>query len=1120
VLKLLALVVAIVMLLAGITYGIDRVVGPAPREPDGGVGPDRATDGGEVTFIHGRVTWKDLNATLDGPFHVGSTSTLRIEGSDLTVLFEDLVLSERPWFDVQGGGVLELVDSTLTLTVSPQLERAVMSYYYTGWGSYDEMNRLHGRFAYLSRVLDLVDAQSPVLSFNVSWRGTPSDLIVVREPSPGAPMTVLSTIKAPEPRDGAWDHCEVDLTALAGGMPRVTIAPLGREHRALLISDLRVLDGGRTPKGDSFPTGIATEDGWEEHGFGPAIRGSYGTNGLQPLVASSGEVRVRGSAVLAPGGIPRWSSINMPSTPSDIELERDRAMLERSQGADIDIGGLGLDVVNSSVEQVPIAAHHTSVDVSGSKFVGSADMMTLDACTGSVEGSRFITVPAGEGTSDEESLGRHRDFDWTVACQKGTAPQRMVFRDDTFIGSDVALDLDGSNAEVHGCAFDSVKGICVWDHQTTGLDGWEALRGNNTFSRCAGDLYLRSHDCALVFTGPDKPPGDHGGNGGGYLGLAERAVLPSMQYVFADEDDGVLYLPTTLVDGGGAVHTFDNVTVVLGADWTNWQVFVVPSGSTTFFADFPARDTSSSQNMTFCFELEPPLTMVIAPGPRAGEVVVYIAVVTYVVSIFFDLAALHLRLRLDGSLVRDWDLMGQSPMSQTYGILSENLTLSAGTSEINASLVGDVVDGPEGFCIFDDTHRILRVTDGTMAGEVGSFLDAGGHALVLDPGVEAAATSLPTVVAFDAEAWTEVATRTLDVTLFDGSRMVVGGQGLGPDERMRLGGQGNGTLDVSGIDCKKLVAGVHGSLLRLTDVRCDALELTGSDALGHFPTIVADRLQVLEGLYFNVKGDLTFLDSVLTIVRHDSVGCDNGTLTYIGTTLRALDPVVLDIVYNGRMETVARSVTFQGCELQNITLDVPAWVGDAAAPPEVRIEGCTFSGGLGYLVLLLDQGLDDRPPWPRWLTVGNDTFDGAGTGVTAPPGPLVLAMGSCDLRGGATALAAYDFQVRLGTSEFQTVRALPPFSWRSHPLSELDGIKDILEQHVLLDVTGVPARAASPGSVDLIIGLGYEDTTVWFASPDALSGGLDIVLPVWGDVGRSLIDLVYRILDDSSFWSR
>jgi hypothetical protein len=548
---------------------------------------------------------------------------------------------------------------------------------------------------------------------------------------------------------------------------------------------------------------------------------------------------------------------------------------------------------------------------------------------------------------------------------------------------------------------------------------------------------------------------------------------------------------------------------------------------TAFTAVFPTRGSSPTDpvdEMEWYFKYEPPVWSVILPGPRAGDAVLLILATTSTLIEYLDLDALHLQLRLDGSLVEDWDLknpdMGWSGTGERY----ENLTLTPGITEVNLSLVGDVVDGPVGIPVYNETYTVLRVTNSTAQGDVASFLDGGGHVVVVDPGVEATVDRLPVVPEFDLDIFDDVPYRSIDATMFNGSRLVVTAGGVGPDDYVRVLGVGNGTIDVSGLDCSVVHAYAYGPLLKLTDVGCDMLQLSGSDWLGRPGAFEGVRVCVREGLSFSgMSGcDLTLEDSDVMLGGSSELACENGSATYRDTIFRAQSPQAFDILHGDYSSPPPRSVTLERCTMSNVSLLVPSWSFEAPYIPEARVEGCTFSGGTTNLVLMEQETLTEGPSWPAWLTVADLAFDGVGAGIIAVPALLARAMAESTFTGGATALAAYPFDVQLrgDTSPQHEVRVLEPFSWKSEALQKLDGLNSFIEMHILLDVTGDPARIASPGTVDLIIGWSPDDSVVWFASPDVLPGENEILVPPWGDAGERLIDLVYRILDDSSFWSR
>ena len=154
--------------------------------------------------------WRGKTGRLTRPVRIVDGGTLRLVDCHLELHHDDVPWIECPFFCVEDGGTLEVVNSTIEVVPGTVPDDALA-------GPVPKDN-----IPYVSRVVNLQGTERPVLTFDLRWRfdGTPLSVAVQRDHY--SDLEVLKRIDPEGPCEG-WEHVEVSLADYIGGLPRVVI---------------------------------------------------------------------------------------------------------------------------------------------------------------------------------------------------------------------------------------------------------------------------------------------------------------------------------------------------------------------------------------------------------------------------------------------------------------------------------------------------------------------------------------------------------------------------------------------------------------------------------------------------------------------------------------------------------------------------------------------------------------------------------------------------------------------------------------------------------------------------------------------------------------------------------
>ncbi len=1108
---LLATMLVVMLLLAGLSYVLLDIGGPAPQDDDGDGDGQPPPDG--VRTIDGDTTWRSVNASLGGPVLVRDGASLALEGCNITVDLEDLVLWGTPAFEVEHGCELVLLRSRLTVRMDQDPS--------TVYISSDPWSRWDAPIA--SRIVNLVHARHPVLAFNVSLRRVSTDVLVLGQRTAQDPMRLLARLPA---REGVWERMEVDLSSISGGVGRVAIAPLdltmgeaGTGTGVILLADARVLDDGAVPYGDVFDTGDLELDGWSLRGYARFHATSSGSfiPTVPALVHAEGEVRVIDSTLDAPIGVPR----RVDALDGEISWNTRQSMQDSSFdhariGAHVEVVQGGLEVAGSRLLNVPVRADASWATVNSSRLDGDAELLTLRGCTGGASSSAFIRRPSGPLPY---AGGEPSDFrKWAVSVEDGGP---VWFRDCDIDGGGLCLYLENVSAVADGCALANATEACLWAHDASGLGGWPQLNRTCTFAPAEREDpwddkydYIESSTCVIrgVFhNGTDDLEPELSG----YIPYGTQ--LYSLPLLHEMGNGLQLSMPSLLVRDDLSQVLVPNVTLRVwcspsGSSWTIdiSRTQVIEQGTRELVMHYDQGDVARATDPAYILDSMGILHPNLLPGTMAGEVLLNITVYRHAID-ELDIMDPFIRVWLDGRSIDELPLDPEESFTDRYTYVCATLAVPAGRHSIKLQLLGSQWGHLLQRAMVNETVEVLRVNGSTPSADVRDGLDYGTWLLV-DPGTDLVVVDPPTWGTEDyfTSLW-------LEALLWPGSNLTV--RDLEPEDDFLLDAYvnaiGEGTLTLAGWEAAYLSLHTQGVRVRLSDLAIYQLA-----AYVHDRPMQMERCTFSEGMYLAVMGTADVTADACTFRASDRV---SSVLNMQATTLNlALRNCTLtaEAAHRAVLRSVmAGSVVMDGCTVRNVTLMVipPSWPLESNMT--LDLQGCVFTGELAFLMAGAVGNGTSSPPG-MLLGINGTTFAGEGTGAVLARG-LLPSFPRDALLPGAALLAFRPLDVGSpgGRGDYHDLIGLDAESPFEGIIDLSDfGIYDQDNLQLLFDLVEGEADFGYDGRPMTIVMRSWQEVVGFLETP--IEGyRIEVQVQDWSDIESTVTDYRRQFLGDLDWWS-
>jgi hypothetical protein len=173
----------------------------------------------------------------------------------------------------------------------------------------------------------------------------------------------------------------------------------------------------------------------------------------------------------------------------------------------------------------------------------------------------------------------------------------MKITDCTFQDTPLGLDLTHAVASVDGCTFVNCSFMGIWDHNSTGLEDWEALNGTCDFSKARGMWYYRSHNGRATLTSPTTPEDwqdmSSDWNTDGYIEGVDAGRTCYCEDFWVFRAWARMYVPTFSVNNRGVAEPISEVYVRLVSNWGGGTLATLDTSLSQFVIELPGNGTAS-----------------------------------------------------------------------------------------------------------------------------------------------------------------------------------------------------------------------------------------------------------------------------------------------------------------------------------------------------------------------------------------------------------------------------------------------------------------------------------------------------------------------------------------------
>ena len=296
-----AMVVGVVLMLLLVNlYLLWTVLEPPPDDDgNGGEGPPLPDHPWNITVkpqvITEETEWVGRAGRLERPVVVADGGVLRLESCCLELHEEDIIWFDGPFFQVEDGGALEIVDSVLEVVPSPIPDDVLVG---PTWSDRS--------IPQISRVVNLEGTDWPVLTFDLRWRFNGTPLSIAVQPDAASGLVEIERIDPEGPFED-WQHVEVSLRDYVDTTPRLVIYPTVYPEDVYFIKDLNVTDGGKDLPYD-LPSSEEYYGRWLDEGFVRYWNALSWNWEDAKVLDIQGHVYIEGSTIRVPQEIERSGS--------------------------------------------------------------------------------------------------------------------------------------------------------------------------------------------------------------------------------------------------------------------------------------------------------------------------------------------------------------------------------------------------------------------------------------------------------------------------------------------------------------------------------------------------------------------------------------------------------------------------------------------------------------------------------------------------------------------------------------------------------------------------------------------------------------------------------------------
>jgi hypothetical protein len=1038
--RFVSIVVAIMLLLAGLMTALILIIGPNLNEDSGTEGWHMK--GGSI-IVDGNAKWVRWNKTLIHPVHIVPGGNLVIEDSQIEIPLERLIFSSEPGFNLSNDSLMRVVNSTISVKKDPRLYKAL----FDPWEG-EISTPAAWRVANLKGSDSFVSTIDPFLEFSVLMTEGEGTVVAAVQRMPDEIMKPLFVVGSNDVEPMKWKDVRISLASFIGTTPRITVFIHESTARDVLISDLRISNDGDPLPGDIAMMGRPDKEGWSTGHLYKFMEHFRDWDWwINPLIEGSGNMTIIDSIIEASPNLDRkWQRYRPQSV--GLEGQGPYATLQSAPftGALNMTGDLTLE--RSTFSYVPISAWGGEISIIGSRFLGDCELVTI-GCNPEIE----VTVKDSDFILHIPKENQERysidEITWLLAIERGrwlTTVKGCTF---TGQGTGIGIHINRGAIVLEDCTFSDLL-VSLWVHDVVPSEEWIGFDPTMDFQDSSGVHYLETKEVIVYFEGEGipAPSANESGEWNGHWPSDVIGIPTIYMMKYETPHYQIITLPSIIVGPHLRENVVKSTKVYCRPDWveiSNGRTVTIDHSITEMRVAF---NDSVPVSSTFWGRVSSFSDVGNANGILQQEVSIRID--------HENLLSSYLNVTLDGEVIEAVDLVEINNNITDYEEeLYFNHSIPTGPHNLTYHLIGTKYNDTGRIDIRIESTMIYRI-DRQPEDDVFAWVIEGyNHGIVMvDEGVE--------VQGLEYSPEQMPRTFSCDIITGRGSEVTIDRLDVSSDYGASLSLLGNGTIIIEDLlipflwyefkNCTVIIGNISTDFAYGSGRNVN-LTLDGGTIKDLRLIAYNDSNLQVQGL--NVALGYTFI-----------IQCFNSSL------------YMRDCVFSGSAKYSAivagvneSNIEVRDCTFEGAPLDARLYEGNTS----LRVTGCDFSGEGAYLFVLPshyytynNRALLDTMPIGG--SVDGNVFDGPGTGLIFYPPYKDVLLGVNTFIGEAKTLAFFRPNVTIleDDDDYLTITTLSHYKitvkdWIDHSEFEEEWL------NYLVDVTDNIERMEDPGLVDVVL---------------------------------------------------
>jgi hypothetical protein len=1089
--KFISIIVVAVMLLTGLLTALMLLPPPEGYNEEGdGSGGNKGWEVKWDTYlVTGDAQWKGWDQPLEYPVFIEPGASLTIKDSDISVSLEDMIFWEGSVINVSQGASLRLVNTDLVVNAHLGLKDALI-----------DTTRYSDQPPSIWRVLNLKDATDPVLEFDLEFMRGESYVVVAVQRTPSSELRPIEVLDAEEVGLGYWSNVRVPLVDYIGSTPRVSIFVHNSTAYDVLLTNIEVTDAGGPLEGDILGRGDLWDDGWAVNEFDRFVDvverywSPYEPR-IQPLITSMGKTTITDSQVLSQPGLRRdWRGYR-PQGLGKPGIDLGTTVWTSPRDGGMNVTG-ELKVEGSRIEYVPITVTYGSLDLLDSTLIGDCEVVTQVGGRANIEGCDLAYV-YGEGIwNDGLDLRRtwllalERDIDFTVKDCNFSG-------EGTFVG----IHINRAAATLEGNRFFNLS-LGMWVHEVNEEMRWASVDPVSTFEDSCGLYFLETHECTVVFEGPDEPsmgvtkPVRWRGQ---YLkevpGLESFSMTKYVTPHYAE-----LCVPVIVVGKDIGQHQVDLVSYTVHPDWSDSHHFSLypEERSITVWLEDEDDDIPGTY-----------LSSTFDAGPTSG-------VLAHRMATYMDLTYLvkpYLNVTMDGRLV-ERVYLNESEYNWSDGMeyILHDIEIPPGPHSVNVSLAASWYDFQEYIIELDSTSfGVYRITGNETWEEAHEFLVDHFYSIIMvDAGLN--------IDGIDFQMGDPASPDYKRYSILTWEGTYLGFDSITGEDRwmvLTVAGYGSVTVKEFQVD----------AYLRFSNT-----------------TVVVDNMMLYDTYLQSYSAHFEIRETISTGAMTLHL-MDNSTCIIDGVDVDVLSAIE---VYVEGSNLTMRDVSFQtdddarfflGSIFEGVIIvesceftGIPVTARFADMNATFTFEDCTFLGKRAFLAVeagyyTVDEETDPMNYLPHNGSISGNSFEGKDSGLLFDVGLRETILGVNHLSDGARAYARYRPEVVISGAGVYGYNISTLDCYEFYKLGRLAYSNMDEAYNYLVDVTADLLDGSDPGYVPVVVWVkwspyyGSQGTVVGFLDVPISSAQILVRGVNWERIDHAIERLLEDFVIENNWWN-